>query len=119
MKNLAECIATVLVIYKIPTAVSTTTNVKIQDVLIISANTVIVRGEDLDDQIEMRRLAGYAGAAHIRTPDGSSVACDIQVRESQSYDSQRVSYSLAIKVVDPQAPEGMTLAEWNSMNPVE
>ena len=84
----------------------------------ISANTVIVRGEDLDDQIEMRRLAGYAGAAHIRTPDGSSVACDIQVRESQSYDSQRVSYSLAIKVVDPQAPEGMTLAEWNSMNPV-
>ena len=84
----------------------------------ISANTVIVRGEDLDDQIEMRKLAGYAGAAHIRTPDGSSVACDIQVRESQSYDSQRVSYSLAIKVVDPQVPEGMTLAEWNSMNPV-
>ena len=83
----------------------------------ISANTVIIRGEDLDEQISMRNLAGYAGVAHIRTPDGSSVACDIQIRESQSYDTKRISYSLAIKVVDPQAPDGMTYAEWNSMNP--
>lgn len=84
----------------------------------LTAGTVIVRGDDIDRQISMRNLAGYAGLAHIRTPDGSSVAADIQVRESMSYDSATVTYSLAIKVIDPDQPEGMTLDEWQEMNPV-
>lgn len=83
----------------------------------ITANTVILRGRDLDEQISMRGLANYAGPAHIRTPDGSSVACDIQVRETQTYQNKRVSYSLTIKVVDPQAPDGMTYAAWTRQNP--
>ena len=82
-----------------------------------TANTVILRGRDLDKQISMRGLAGYAGLAHVRTPDGSSMACDIQVRESSSYQSKRVSYSLTIKVIDPPAPEGMLLSDWAEMNP--
>jgi hypothetical protein len=82
-----------------------------------TANTVILRGRDLDKQISMRGLAGYAGLAHIRTPDGSSMACDIQVRETSSYQNKRVSYSLSIKVIDPPAPEGMLLADWQDMNP--
>jgi hypothetical protein len=82
-----------------------------------TANTVILRGRDLDKQISMRGLAGYAGLAHIRTPDGSSMACDIQVRETSSYQNKRVSYSLSIKVIDPPAPEGMLLADWRDMNP--
>ena len=82
-----------------------------------TANTVILRGRDLDKQIAMRGLAGYAGIAHIRTPDGSSMACDIQVRETSSYQNKRVSYSLTIKVIDPPAPEGMLLADWQDMNP--
>ena len=82
-----------------------------------TANTVILRGRDLDKQIAMRGLAGYAGIAHIRTPDGSSMACDIQVRETSSYQNKRVSYSLSIKVIDPPAPEGMLLADWQDMNP--
>ena len=82
-----------------------------------TANTVILRGRDLDKQIAMRGLAGYAGLAHIRTPDGSSMACDIQVRETSSYQNKRVSYSLSIKVIDPPAPEGMLLADWQDMNP--
>ena len=82
-----------------------------------TANTVILRGRDLDKQISMRGLAGYAGLAHIRTPDGSSMACDIQVRETSSYQNKRVSYSMTIKVIDPPAPEGMLLADWQDMNP--
>ena len=82
-----------------------------------TANTVILRGRDLDKQISMRNLAGYAGLAHVRTPDGSSMACDVQVREASSYQNKRVSYSLAIKVIDPPEPEGMLLSDWTEMNP--
>lgn len=82
-----------------------------------TANTVILRGRDLDKQIAMRNLAGYAGIAHVRTPDGSSMACDIQVRETSSYQNKRVSYSLSIKVIDPPEPEGMLLSDWTDMNP--
>ena len=84
----------------------------------MSANTVIIAGPDVDRQLSMRSLAGYAGPAHVRTPDGSSFACDIQVRESQDYKSSKVSYSLTIQAIDPQAPEGMTLEEWQAMHPV-
>lgn len=84
----------------------------------MSANTVIIAGPDVDRQLSMRGLAGYAGPAHVRTPDGSSFACDIQVRESMDYKSSKVSYSLTIQVIDPQAPEGMTLEEWQAMHPV-
>lgn len=82
-----------------------------------TANTVILRGRDIDKQISMRNLAGYAGIAHVRTPDGSSMACDVQVRETSSYQNKRVSYSLTIKVIDPPAPEGMLLSDWTEMNP--
>lgn len=84
----------------------------------LTANTTIVRGDDLDEQIAMRGLAGYAGPAHIRTPDGSSVTCNIEVRESSSYDSMEVSYTLAIKVIDPQQPDGMTYEQWKNMHPI-
>lgn len=84
----------------------------------LSARTVLLRGRDLDEQLAMRDLAGYAGAAHIRTPDGSSFACDIQVRETMTYQNKRVSYQLAIQAVDPQEPDGMTLDEWLETHPV-
>lgn len=83
----------------------------------MSAGTTILRGRDIDTQIAMRGLAGYAGAAHIRTPDGSSVTCDIQVRETWSYQTRRVSYSLTIKVIDPQQPDGMTYERWAETHP--
>ena len=84
----------------------------------LSANTVILRGRDLSEQLAVRRLAGYAGPAHIRTPDGSSMTCDIQVRENWTYQSKRMSYSLVIKVVDPEQPDGMLYETWQDMNPV-
>lgn len=82
----------------------------------MTANTVILRGRDLDRQMSMRDLAGYAGVAHIRTPDGSSLTADIQVNETYSYQNKRVTYTLAIKAIDPQGPEGMTLEQWMEMH---
>lgn len=83
----------------------------------LTANTVIVRGDELDKQLSMRDLAAYAGVAHIRTPEGSSLTADIQIDESMSYDTKKVSYTLTVKAIDPQDPVGMTLAEWEEMNP--
>lgn len=83
----------------------------------LSARTVLLRGRDIDQQLAMRNLAGYAGAAHIRTPDGSSFPCDIQVRESMDYKSKRVSYQLTVRAIDPEEPDGMTLDEWEASHP--
>jgi len=85
----------------------------------LSADTVLVRNLDLDRQLAMRDLAGYAGVAHIRTPDGSSLTCDIQISESRSYETKKVTYSMTIQAVDPQEPAGMTLAEWEAMHELE
>ena len=82
----------------------------------LSADTVLIRGRDLDRQLAMRDLAGYAGVAHVRTPDGSSLTCDIQISESQSYETKKVTYSMTIQAVDPQEPSGLTLAEWEAMH---
>ena len=83
----------------------------------MSANTVVLRGRDLDKQLSMRDLAGFAGVAHIRTPDGSSLTADIQVNETYSYQNKRVTYTLAIKAIDPQGQDGMTLTQWEEMHP--
>ena len=84
----------------------------------LSAKTVLLRGRDLDKQLAMRDLAGYAGVAHIRTPDGSSFTCDIQVREQMDYKSKRVSYTLAVQAIDPEGTDGVTLADWRATHPI-
>ena len=85
----------------------------------LSAGTVIVRGDDLDKQLMIRDLAGYAGVAHVRTPDGSSLTADVQISESQSYDTKAITYSMTIKAIDPSEPVGMTLDMWNSLHPID
>ncbi|MBR2653270.1 MAG: hypothetical protein IKD59_01835, partial [Lachnospiraceae bacterium] len=84
----------------------------------LTANTVLVRGDDLDRQLSMRDLAGYAGIAHVRTPDGSSLTVNVQIDERQSYDSRKISYTLTMQAIDPEALDGMTLTEWEEMHPI-
>ena len=84
----------------------------------VSANTTLLRGRDVDQQLALRNLAGYAGPAHIRTPDGSSMWANAEVRETWSYQTKRMSYSLAIKVIDPAVQDGVTYEEWLAANPV-
>lgn len=80
----------------------------------LKGSTVTIR--DQDTMRKFRRLASYPGICHIRTVDGSSFACDIQVSEDRNYDQEtiRAEYSLSVTRVDPEEPEGMTLAEWIS-----
>ena len=85
----------------------------------LTAETVVIRGDELDKQLAMRDLAGYAGVAHIRTPDGSSLTCDIQIDEAQAYNTKKISYTLTVLAIDPGDPVGMTLAEWEAMHELE
>jgi len=78
----------------------------------LNATSVLVRG-DRDGVAElMRDLANYPGICHVRTPEGSSFAADVQVQESTSYDKASVDYQLQIQKVDTVGFDGMTYAEW-------
>lgn len=81
-----------------------------------SVGTVYVKDLDHEMMESMRRLADYPGICHIRTSDGSSFACDIQVSENNGYDSfDMVTYSLSITKVDSETMDGMTLEEWQEL----
>lgn len=79
-----------------------------------TVDSVAVSYEDTELIRLMRRLAVYDGICHVRTPEGSSFAADVQVSEDRSYDTagKIVGFSLSITRVDPERLDGMTLAEW-------
>jgi hypothetical protein len=79
----------------------------------------VVTADNTDTVEIMRRLATYAGICHVRTKDGSSYAADVQVGESYAQDSAHkvVSYNLSVTRVDSDGYDGMTLAEWEAVNP--
>ena len=83
-----------------------------------SVDVAMVTVEDQDSMQAMRRLAAWPGICHLRTVDGSSYACDIQVSEDRRYDQEtiRASYSLSTTRVDPEELDGMTLEEWNNLH---
>lgn len=76
--------------------------------------------KDIDREIleALRRLALFPEVAHIRTIDGSSFDCDIQVAEDRSYDSPAAQVSLKVTRVDQVEPAGQTLEEWEGGEPV-
>ena len=81
----------------------------------LTASTVLLRDLGADAIPTMRELARYAGTCHVRTPDGSSFAADVQVSEGMAYSNGTADYSLKIQQVDPSGYEGMTYAEWSEM----
>lgn len=69
---------------------------------------------------QMRRLATYPGICHVRTPDGSSFSCDIQVSEKKDHDNKmRTDFSLTIKKVDSEELDAVTEEQWNAEHPNE
>lgn len=78
----------------------------------LKGSTVTIK--DQETMRKFRRLATYPGICHIRTVDGSSFACDIQVSEDRSYDTGifKAEYSLSVTRVDPEDLDGLTYAEW-------
>ncbi|MEE1316000.1 MAG: hypothetical protein U0K35_02100 [Prevotella sp.] len=81
-----------------------------------SIGTVAARKLDPATVATMRALASYAGTCHVRTPEGSSFAADVQVSEDMAYNSGTADYSLTIQKVDPEGYDGMTAAEWEEEN---
>ncbi len=81
----------------------------------VSVGTVLVRNQDEALGGRMRALARYAGICHVRTPEGSSYAADVQVSENRAFDSARIEYSLSIQKVDTAGFDGMTYEEWRAM----
>lgn len=73
--------------------------------------------ENEDTITTIRRLADYPGACHLRSRDGSSITCDIEVSENMPHDSFDIaSYTLNFTRVDPEDLDGMTLERWNEIN---
>lgn len=79
----------------------------------LTAGTVIARKLDTETAELMRRLARYTGICHVRTPEGSSFAADVQVSESRAFDSGVASYTLTIQKVDTVGFDAMTYEEWS------
>lgn len=80
----------------------------------LSVDAVHVKGSDDGMIHKMRMLAYYPGICHIRTPEGSSFACDIQVKETQSHDSNYVNFNLTVSKVDTESLDGITLEKWEA-----
>ena len=73
-----------------------------------TVNTVTVPLIDEAQIRNMRRLANHAGICHVRTPDGSSFAADVQVSEGRSYSKGGMisEFTLTITRVDSQQLDG-------------
>ena len=62
----------------------------------------------------MRRLANYSGICHVRTPDGSSYAANVNVSEDREEKKINMisSFSLDITRIDSEGFDGVTYTEW-------
>ena len=78
----------------------------------------VITSDDYPTIEALRRLAVYPGICHVRTKDGSSFACNIDVSEdSKQSTAHKIStFTMRITRVDPEEVDGMTLAEWNELH---
>lgn len=78
----------------------------------ISAVVIPIMEENTVD--DLRRLAEYAGAVHVRTKSGSSYTANVNVKRTKSHEhfDTRYSYGLSITKVDAQGMEGMSLIDF-------
>lgn len=84
----------------------------------LSANSVSLREEGLIEK--MRRLSDYPGVCHIRTPEGSSFSCDIQVNETVDGNSPCITnFSLSVSKVDAESQDAMLYTQWRAENGLE
>lgn len=62
----------------------------------------------------IRKLANYAGICHVRTPDGSSYAANVDVTEDREEKKINMiaSFSFNITKVDAQSLDGMLYTDW-------
>ena len=79
-----------------------------------TVDAVTVVSSDPETIAAVRRLAVHDGICHIRTKDGSSYPCDIQVSDSMSYSTAGKVYEFSLKITRTESEEldGQTYAEW-------
>lgn len=75
---------------------------------------VTIPTDDTESIMAMRRLADWNGICHIRTQDGSSYPCDIQVSGNSSYNEagKVETYSLSVTRVQSDTLDGIPYSEW-------
>lgn len=78
-----------------------------------SIGAVMINLTDEESIMDMRRLAVHAGECHLRTPDGSSFSCDLQVSEDRSHDRYGMvtSFTISGTRVDGEGYDGLPLEE--------
>jgi len=78
--------------------------------------TVVLLADTDGDKIAiLRKLADYHGICHIRTPEGSSYACNINISENNVFsDGYKVNYTITATRIDPETLDGLTFEEWSS-----
>lgn len=73
----------------------------------------IIETETVD---AMRALEEYVGRCHIRTYDGRSFTCDVQVSEDNPHDNAGlvVNFSMTVTKIDPVELDGVKLKDWQT-----
>lgn len=79
-----------------------------------SVKSTIIIEEDPETVEAIRRLAEWTGICHIRTPEGSSFACDIQVNEDreEKWVNKLSKVSFSITRVESEGFDGLTYDDW-------
>lgn len=73
----------------------------------------LIADDDAETIRGLRALAAFAGICHIRTPEGSSYAANIEVTESKEYTNwDVVAYTLTVTRVDAERLDGIPYSEW-------
>lgn len=81
-----------------------------------TVKTRVAVQQDSDLIASVRRLANYSGICHVRTPDGSSFAANINVSEDREEKKINMiaSFTLEITRVDSEGFDGLTYDEWST-----
>lgn len=79
-----------------------------------TVNTRVISLEDPDVVESVRRLADYAGACNIRTPDGANFHANIDVQkdDEEKWINRLTRVTLSISRVDAPTDDGILLENW-------
>ena len=80
-----------------------------------SVKGLVVKTTDPETIQQLKLLAIWDGICHLRTPDGSSYACDIEVQDDMSHSSAGKAYSVTLNItrVDAEELDGQPYNIWN------
>lgn len=80
-----------------------------------TVNGLVVTLDDPNTIRQFKLLATWDGICHMRTPDGSSYACDIQVSDDMSYNSAGKGYTMTLNItrVESEGFDGQEYSIWD------